>query len=474
MTEVKKTNYIHYAVVLAFCFLFRFIPPVGPLTPLGMGIIGTFIGAIYGWTIIDMFWPSFAALLGVGLLIGINPLISAAFGNFTVMGIIFIFMVMGVCTELGVVGWIVDKLLRSKLFLGKPWFTVWFFMFVSLILGMFGAVFLIVIVLQFMTTIFEKIGAEPYTRLPLFIIIGVVFSMSMGQVVFPYMGVAIVLVNVYQAMAQTTLNFVQFIAFTFPLAIFLTIMYVLLMRFVFKVDVTPFKNLTAEALGETKPCTKEQKKALYLLLTMFALMFCSSLKFLGPLYKICAFLGMFGVPIIILMCMMLLKRDDGTPLIHMRNCGGYVSWDMALLTAYILVVSNYMTAPESGIAAALNVLLAPMTQLSPWVFIVGILIFTAVITNVANNLILTIVVMPFVVTFLNAVSGVPSEGIVYLLFFTCALAICTPGGSILSAAAFARSDYIKAPQMLKNASLIFPFLLFFELLFGIPAAILIF
>lgn len=475
-TVEKHSNmkYVHYVIVLAFCFLFRFVPPVGPLTPMGMGIIGTFIGAIYGWTVIDMFFPSMAALLGVATLIGINPLLTAGFGNFTIMGMMLIFMVMGVCTELGVVSWIVDKLLRIKVFVGKPWFMIWFFLFASIIFGMFGAVFLIVIVLQFMVTIFEKIDAKPYTELPLFIIIGIVFCMSMGQVVFPYMGIAIVLVQAYQAMAQTTLNIVQFIGFTFPLAISLSVVYVLLMRFVFRVDITPFKNITAETLGESMAITKDQKKGLYCLLAMFAFMFCGAVPFLGPIYKICSFLTMFGVPLIILMVMMLLKREDGTPLINMRACGAYVSWDMIFLTAYILVMSNYLTSPDTGIAAALNMLLAPLTQFSPWIFIVGVLIFTAVITNVANNLVLTIVVMPFVVTFLSQVSGLPSEGLIYLLFFTCSLAICTPGGSVLSAAAFARSDYVKPPHMLKTTMKIFPFLLAMELLFGLPLALLMF
>ena len=56
--EVKKSTYIHCLVVAFFCLGFRFIPPFMGLTEMGMGIMGTFIGAVYGWVLIDLLWPS--------------------------------------------------------------------------------------------------------------------------------------------------------------------------------------------------------------------------------------------------------------------------------------------------------------------------------------------------------------------------------------------------------------------------------
>lgn len=58
MGEAKKINWIHYAVVFLFCMFFRFIPGFAGITEYGMGIVGCFIGAIYGWMTIGMFWPS--------------------------------------------------------------------------------------------------------------------------------------------------------------------------------------------------------------------------------------------------------------------------------------------------------------------------------------------------------------------------------------------------------------------------------
>ena len=76
--EAKKVNIIHYAVVFALCFLFRFLPPIGQITPYGMGILGTFIGAIYGWSTIGMAWTSLMCLVGIGWSIGANQMIAAS------------------------------------------------------------------------------------------------------------------------------------------------------------------------------------------------------------------------------------------------------------------------------------------------------------------------------------------------------------------------------------------------------------
>lgn len=52
--QTNKMTYVHCAIVFVFAFFFRFVPPIGQITPYGMGILGTFIAAIYGWSTIGM------------------------------------------------------------------------------------------------------------------------------------------------------------------------------------------------------------------------------------------------------------------------------------------------------------------------------------------------------------------------------------------------------------------------------------
>ena len=71
MSETKRSPLIlvHIAVMLAFMFLFRYVPAPPPLTTYGMAVLGIFIGMIYGWTFIPsngLAWVAFAALFALG------------------------------------------------------------------------------------------------------------------------------------------------------------------------------------------------------------------------------------------------------------------------------------------------------------------------------------------------------------------------------------------------------------------------
>lgn len=52
--QVTKKNSIHFILTIFLCFFFRFLPPFGQMTEYGMGILGAFLGAIYGWSFLGM------------------------------------------------------------------------------------------------------------------------------------------------------------------------------------------------------------------------------------------------------------------------------------------------------------------------------------------------------------------------------------------------------------------------------------
>ena len=64
--EKKDAMYfVHSLICLVIMFGFGQLPPMEPLTPLGMNLIGIFLGVLYGWIFIDIIWPSIAGLLEI-------------------------------------------------------------------------------------------------------------------------------------------------------------------------------------------------------------------------------------------------------------------------------------------------------------------------------------------------------------------------------------------------------------------------
>ena len=86
--------YVHTAICLIIMFGFGQLPPVAPLTPLGMNLIGIFLGVLYGWVFIEIVWPSLAGLLALMLIGGMKPglLLNKSFGDPIVQMMFFIFV----------------------------------------------------------------------------------------------------------------------------------------------------------------------------------------------------------------------------------------------------------------------------------------------------------------------------------------------------------------------------------------------
>lgn len=249
--------------------------------------MGTFIGCIYGWSVLNMLWPSVLALISMGITVGMDSLVATAFGNQTVLILIFMTVVMSVTTETGAMDWLVAKLLGAKFTQRKPWITVWFLLLVAYIAGNLNSVVMALVMVGVLTSVFRQLQVEPYTKLPMMMFLGVALCLMLGQVTFPFMGLGLVLVSAYTAMFQTALNFGQYILFALPLGIFMTIVYVLIMRFIMRVDVSAFKNFDASMTqvdGKDGAITRDQKLSLFFFFLYCVLVLCSSLPQLGIVY----------------------------------------------------------------------------------------------------------------------------------------------------------------------------------------------
>ena len=63
MIKVKNMIYLINSIIgIALMFGIPLIPPIEPLTKIGMQLGGIFIGLVYLWSTVDLLWP---CLLGI-------------------------------------------------------------------------------------------------------------------------------------------------------------------------------------------------------------------------------------------------------------------------------------------------------------------------------------------------------------------------------------------------------------------------
>ena len=133
--------YLHAVVCLLIMFGFGQLPPVEPLTPLGMNLIGIFLGVLYGWVCIEIVWPSLAGLLALMLIGGMKPmmLLNKSFGDPVVQMMFFIFVFCATISHYGLSKFISLWFITRKFVAGRPWvFTYTFLGSIFILGGTFG------------------------------------------------------------------------------------------------------------------------------------------------------------------------------------------------------------------------------------------------------------------------------------------------------------------------------------------------
>ena len=463
-TAPNKIMWFHYAIVLAFCFLFRFLPGFAGITPLGMGILGSFIGAIYGWIFIDMLWTSLMALLAIGISIGMNQMYAASLGSITIIALIFCMPLIGVCNETGAFQWLIDKLLTNKFMQGKAWVTIWLILLIAWFMGCHNPIIMGMIFCSFATSIFKQVGIGKNEKLPIFMYLGIAYAAMMGQILFPFISTGLTLIMAYNAMfPQFPLDFVSYLIFMLPMGTVLITIYTLLLKILFRVDVSKLSNFKPEKT--VPPISRDQKIALGIFLSFVGLLVISSLP-LGAISTFLAKFGMVGVTFALLAVMELLRAQDGSKLISVEKSLSTVPWGLVLMMSYIMVVATYMNTPDTGIAVAMSKLLTPFTVLPPLVFIIVALAFAAIMTNFANNMIIIVLVMPFMFNFASSI-GLAPTGMIVLLFIMAQFALATPAASPVTAVAMAQ-EMADATAMTKAALKMVPIMFVIGLCLGWP------
>ena len=89
------TSYLIHSFICVVLMLSGWLlPPIASITPLGMKVLGIFIGSVYAWCLIEFVWPSLLAMmmLGVSGYSTISGVLSAVFGDIVVLQCMFTFI----------------------------------------------------------------------------------------------------------------------------------------------------------------------------------------------------------------------------------------------------------------------------------------------------------------------------------------------------------------------------------------------
>jgi len=410
-TRIDKKTIIYSVIGIALMFIIWHLPPVGPLTTYGMQLIGILVGCIWLWSTVGLLWPS--ALGVVAMMLsehgGISVL-TTAFSNTNVLLLLFVFPIFGIISDSGVFKKLSLRIISSKAICGKPWLFAFILFAISAVFSSFANGMVMMLILWgVVKEVSKALGAgkgDTYTK---GLMVGVTYGSLMGYVCVPFIGFGLILNGLFSSYTKIVVPPIQYMVVMFAATFFSLLLYILALKFIFRCDVSAFKNLKPEMIrndAEALALNKDQKFLLgFLVVLILALCLPSVLPADLAFTKLMKTLDVAGVSLFFLVVLSLIPNSEGKPYMNMSKAGSHIAWDMIFLFACAIQLSSSLSGDGTGVGALMGMAVgAVLGGLSDYLFIVLFAVLCLVLTNVANNWVVLMVMISTLALYAQSVS----------------------------------------------------------------------
>lgn len=471
---MRKYDLLWFHIIITAVLMFgvAFLPAPEPITPVGMQMLGIFLGLIYGWSASSLIWPSFMGMLALLLTncVSLKTFLSLSFANETVVFILFIFIFTTAVDKEGVTSFLANWCMSRKILLGRPWILSFGLLLGAALTGavanMFAAIFIFWGILY---EICKQVDIKPYEKYPTLMVLGIALSSIIGSCMLPYRSGPLIILGAYQSLTGKSVDFLAFMLFVIPLVLLTIIFYLAICRFVFRVDISALKSVTVDFIKpEELVMTKRQKGVLVFLGSFILLAIMPSLLpktiFVAVLLNR---IGTIGIMIMLLMIMLWVKVD-GEPLANIQDLASKgMIWDMIFLFAIIFPLSGLLMGDDTGIKLFMVQTLQPLfSGISPLFFMISVLLVPTIITNFANNIVVAMIFIQIICSLAEPL-GINDTPIIMTLMICINLAFYTPAASAPAAMVFGNVAWIKPKDIYTLGGIMMILLALGVILFGL-------
>lgn len=452
-TQKKSIAYwINSIICLLLLFGFGYLEPWGSLEPVGMKVLGIFLGMLYGWTFIGFIWPSLLGAIALGFsgYATVPQVISEGMGNITVtVFVLFLFIMAGYVDKVGLTTWIANWFISRKIAINRPWVLSFLIFLCVYILGATVSVFAAIFLLW---SIFYKIcditGYKPFEKYTVFMLVGIVFAATLGFSVFPFKAVQITALNALATASDgvVVINEGAFTVLNIIMSLIVLVLYLFVGKFVLRPDISQLKDrgdLFEHLRGQKM--NRDQKVAFAFLVYFFFAMFAPSIfsteSGIGYFFNS---LGQAGSLLLGLGVLALIRINGECP-INFADAAHSIQWDIIIMFIATMPISSAMSSSDVGVMKFIVDVISPFFgNLSPMVFSITFVVIMGVLTQFTHNLVLAAMVPGILYGFcVQFGMDAGSIGLMMTLFtFAISIAIATPGGSTMSALIFANTQWI--------------------------------
>ncbi|CDX00826.1 SLC13 family permease [Desulfitobacterium hafniense] len=424
------------------------LPAPAPITPIGMKVFFVFIATVYGWTISEKVWPSLFACLAFPLtgVATMKEFVAMGWGSDVFYFMVLAFVLVKFLEEAGVSQFLASWLMSRKALQGHPWRLIFMILFTAYLVCSLVNIFIgMLLVWQIVYTMTDTIRQKPYDKFPTLMVFGIAVMGGLSLCAMPWGGNAIVNLGVYANLMGEPGNMIRYMAFSLPVGIISIFAYLLLCKYVFKLDITSLKKLTNDLINpEDLKVTPIKKIALVSLGAFIVLLLLPSILPKGNAFaNLLNHMGVVGVIVLVFGVLSLIKSNGQNIFNFAALATKGVPWNMVAMVLVILAIGGCLMNPKTGVNEFLQLNVAPiLTSLSPLMFVVVITLITVVLTNFMINMVVVALFLPVVIS-MSGTLGINPEQVSYLVMVASSFAILTPAASAASAILFPNAKWIR-------------------------------
>ncbi|MCD8156841.1 MAG: anion permease [Clostridiales bacterium] len=459
-TNVTKLDYwVKSAIGILIMIIFHFIPGGDVITPMGMTILGIFLGTVVLWSTVGNIWPSMLALILVGLTgyagegsEGVTAVLTTAFGTETVLSVVFCLILFAEIGQLGFSKYISSFFLKLKVQEGRPYVFMASMMLCSYIVSgltipLTGMLLVFPVVSETLTNLGYKKGDKAWYAM----ILGVYLAAAVAQPMFPFKGACLIILGVLKTILGTDVAYAPLTLFAIAMGIIIMVIYIAFIKFIVRPDFSKLKALKVDDLkGEELPPLNINQTSYLVVMIGFiiAVMLPGFVSVTTGPIGILSSLGTIGCAAagIVILEFVHIKNK---PIFGAQEAGKSFEWSIYFLVPAAVYISGLLTDESLGIITFVKTALSPLFSGKPTiVFVILIVTLTMILTQIGANVGMAVVMMPIALIFVDEYPISPVV-ICLLIVFSVFIALNLPAASPYAAIMHSRKDLVSFAEIQK-------------------------
>ncbi len=395
---MKGSRWIGPGVGVVVLFIFLLLPPIGPVTALGMKTVGVFLATVVWWVTVGIGYPSILciALLALTGVMTPQAAFAASMGSWLVLFLIACFGLTEGLRGTGFLHRFALWFVTLPFTAGRPWVVVAMFLLACSLLGaVMSSAATTIIFIAIATSMLESMGYRRGDAFAAMFVMGIAWAATSSFVMTPIgHGSNVMMMEWVRRDFGYTISFPQWMMFGIPTGLVVLVMLLGFFRWVVRPDVSKIAGMTTEyvhkATGDLGVMKLEEKLAVGIFLLVV-------LSWVLPgiagdtLPGVSAYLSRMGyaIPALVGACLLCVIRVRDQPLLTFRQWMTHgVEWDSIALVAAIMVIGAVMENPETGISKLLIDIFQPIAVNVPFLVFVSLAMLWVVLqTNIMSNLV---------------------------------------------------------------------------------------